>query len=129
MIFNFLKLRAQSFVYAWNGIKILLEKEKNARIHLCFTIAVIIAGFIFRVSAFEWIMLCLTIAAVWTAEAFNTAVERTVDLVTAEKKPLAKEAKDLAAGAVLIFAAASVVVGLIIFLPKILSLLNVLISE
>ncbi len=64
----------------------------------------------------------MTIAAVWCAEALNAAVERNVDLVTAEKKPLAKEAKDLAAGAVMILAAVSVVIGLLIFLPKIISL-------
>ena len=64
----------------------------------------------------------MIIAAIWCAEALNAAVERNVDLVTAEKNPLAKEAKDLAAGAVLILAAASVIIGLIIFLPKVISL-------
>jgi undecaprenol kinase len=63
----------------------------------------------------------MLIAAVWCAEALNAAVERNVDLVTAERKPLAKEAKDLAAGAVLILAIASAVIGLMIFLPKIIS--------
>lgn len=88
-----------------------------------FTAAVIIAGIFFRLSIAEWCILCMTIAAVWCAEALNAAVERNVDLVTTEKKPLAKEAKDLAAGAVLILAAASVVIGLLIFLPKIIMIL------
>ena len=87
-----------------------------------FTIAVIIAGFLLKVDSVEWCILLITIASVWTAESLNAALERNVDLVTIEKKPLAKEAKDLAAGAVLIFAAASVVIGLIIFLPKIIVL-------
>lgn len=92
-----------------------------------FTIAVIIAACLFRISAVEWIVLCLTITSVWSAEAINSAIERNVDLVTAERKPLAKEAKDLAAGAVLILAAGSVIIGLIIFVPKLITFFGVLI--
>ena len=123
MISDFFRGRARAFVYAWAGIMNLWRKEKNARVHLFFTIAVIIAGFVFRIAALEWVVLVSTITAVWSAETMNAAIERNVDLVTAEKKPLAKEAKDLAAGAVLLLAAGSVVIGLIIFLPKIIALL------
>ena len=87
-----------------------------------FTVAVLIAAFILKVNGIEFCVLILTIGSVWCAEAMNSAVERTVDLVTAEKKPLAKAAKDLAAGAVLILAAGSVIIGCIIFLPKIAAL-------
>ena len=122
MIFDFLKKRLNSFRYAFAGIKELWVKEKNTRIHMFFTIAAIAAGFLLKISPLEFALLILTIAAVWGMEAINSGVERVVDLVTLEKKPLAKAAKDLAAGAVLIIAMASVIIGLIIFLPKIIQL-------
>ncbi len=124
MIFRFLRQRAGSFVWAWAGIRNLWAKEQNTRIHMFFTAAVLIAGIILKISALEWALLFLTISSVWAAEAFNAAIERNVDLVTLEKKPLAKEAKDLAAGGVLILAAGSVVIGVLIFLPKLLALLK-----
>lgn len=120
MISDFLKKRLNSFRYAFAGIKELWVKEKNTRIHMFFTIAAIAAGFLLKISSAEFALLFLTIAAVWGMEAINSGVERVVDLVTLEKKPLAKAAKDLAAGAVLIMAIASVIIGLIIFLPKII---------
>ena len=122
MISEFFRGRIRAFTFAWAGIRNLWLKEKNTRVYLFFTAAVIIAGFVFTVSITEWCILIMLIAAVWCAEALNAAVERNVDLVTAEKKPLAKEAKDLAAGAVLILAIASAVIGLMIFLPKFISL-------
>ena len=122
MISEFFRGRIRAFTFAWAGIRNLWLKEKNTRVYLFFTAAVIIAGFVFTVSITEWCILTMLIAAVWCAEALNAAVERNVDLVTAEKKPLAKEAKDLAAGAVLILAIASAVIGLMIFLPKFISL-------
>ena len=88
-----------------------------------FSVAVIIAAIIFKINAFEFCILILTIGFVWFAEAMNSAVERVVDLVTLDKKPLAKAAKDLAAGAVLISAISSVFIGLFIFLPKIFALI------
>ena len=122
MISDFFRGRIRAFTFAWAGLRNLWLKEKNTRVYLFFTAAVIIAGFVFTVSITEWCILIMLIAAVWCAEALNAAVERNVDLVTAEKKPLAKEAKDLAAGAVLILAMASAVIGLMIFLPKFISL-------
>ena len=116
------KRRILSFKYAFAGLAELWKKEKNTRIHLFFTIIVIICAFIFKISPTEFCILILTIAAVWSAEAMNSAVDRVVDLVTLEKKPLAKAAKDLAAGSVLLFAIGSVFIGIIIFLPKIISL-------
>lgn len=75
-----------------------------------------------KVSSGELCALVLIIGAVWSAEAMNSAIERVVDLVTLDRKPLAKAAKDLAAGSVLLLAITSVVIGLVIFLPKIISL-------
>lgn len=122
MIFDFLKSRKLSFKYAFEGIAELWRKEKNTRIHLFFTVLVIIFALILRVSTVEFCILITAICSVWCAEALNSAVERVVDLVTLDKKPLAKAAKDLAAGAVLILAFGSVFIGLIIFLPKIIRL-------
>ncbi len=122
MISDFFIRRARAFVYAWNGIRTLWKEEKNTRIHLFFTSAVIIAGIFLKVSMAEWALLFLTISSVWGAEALNAAIERNVNLVTTEKKPLAGDAKDLAAAGVLILAAGSVIIGLLIFLPKIIAL-------
>ncbi|GED20300.1 hypothetical protein KGI01_20410 [Kurthia gibsonii] len=81
-------------------------------------VVVIVAGFLTGISANEWTILLFVIAAVLSLEMTNSAIERVVDLVTDEFHPLAKRAKDLAAGAVLIAAIFSVIIGLIIFLPK-----------
>ena len=116
------KRRIMSFKYAFAGLSELWQKEKNTRIHLFFTIIVIIFSFLLKVSAAEFCILILTISAVWGAEAMNSSVERVVDLITLEKHPLAKAAKDLAAGSVLLFAIGSVIIGVVIFLPKIISL-------
>ena len=89
---------------------------------MLFTILVAVMCFLLKVDSTELCILVLIIGAVWSAEAMNSALERVVDLVTLEKKPLAKAAKDLAAGSVLIMAMASVVIGLVIFLPKIAAL-------
>lgn len=88
------------------------------RIHFAAGILVSAAGFIFGLSAIEWCIILLLIAGVITLEMVNTAIEKTVDLVTKEYKPLAKAAKDIAAGAVLIYSIAAVVIGFIIFIPK-----------
>ena len=123
MISEYMKKRIQAFQYAFAGIYELWKKEPNTRIHMFFSVAVIIAAIIFKINAFEFCILILTIGFVWFAEAMNSAVERVVDLVTLDKKPLAKAAKDLAAGAVLISAISSVFIGLFIFLPKIFALI------
>lgn len=106
-----------SVLYALNGIRIAICHERNMRIHFVATIAVIVAAAIFRISKMEWLVLLLTIGAVMSLEIVNSAIERTVDLVTDEYRPLAKEAKDLAAGAVLMFAFISVIIGISIFFP------------
>lgn len=114
-----------SFRHAFAGLKELWTNERNARVHMAATLLVVICGFVFRVSAAEWCVLLLTVGAVWSAEAMNSAVERVVDLAADGKiLPLAKAAKDLAAAAVLIFAIASVPIGLIIFLPKLITFLS-----
>jgi undecaprenol kinase len=110
----------RSFVFAFEGIVSAIKHERNLKIHLVIAAAVIIAGFIFSLSALEWVAVIVAIGGMLSLELVNTAIERTVDLVTDDFHPLAKQAKDAAAGAVLIYAVMSAVIGLIIFAPKIL---------
>lgn len=117
-----LKARAKSFRYAFSGIYTLIKNEHNARIHLCVTMGVLFSGFFFELSAAEWINLIFAIGLVFSAEAFNSAIEYLSDLVSPEYHPLVKKAKDVAAAAVLLTAIAAALIGLIIFIPKILSL-------
>lgn len=110
----------KSFEYAFEGIFTCIRKERNMKIHCVFAILVIIAGVIFEISLAEW-CICLTLfGLVMALELVNTAVEAVVDLVTEEQKPLAKIAKDTAAGAVLIAAIMAAGAGCIIFVPKVL---------
>ena len=108
-----------SFKYAFEGIKEAWKTEQNLKIHFIIMLLVIIAGFIFKLSAIEWIMCLLLFALVISLELINTAIETTVDIAMPEINEKAKFAKDIAAGAVLFSAIISVIVGLIIFLPKI----------
>ena len=107
----------RSFTYAIQGI-LTATKEQNLRFHILSAVVVVIAGIVTGLSLVEWLILTLIIALVIGAEMFNTAIERVVDLSSPEIHPLAKDAKDVAAGAVLVFASASVIIGLLIFLPK-----------
>ncbi|MFK2824404.1 diacylglycerol kinase family protein [Bacillus sp. B190/17] len=107
-----------SFRFALNGLKI-AAKEPNFRFHMAAASVVTAAGFILSLSRIEWLFILIMIFGVMVFEVINTAVEKTVDLVTKEYHPLAKEAKDLAAGAVLLFSFLSILIGAIIFLPKI----------
>ena len=112
----------RSFGYAFEGIWTGIKKERNMKIHCCAAILVVLAGIFFGISAAEW-CLCLTLfGLVMALEMVNTAVEAVVDLVTEDRNPLAKLAKDAAAGAVLIAAIMAAIVGCMIFLPRVLSL-------
>jgi diacylglycerol kinase len=109
--------RILSFRYAFEGWAYVLRTQHNAWIHGAATIAVVILAFWLDISRLEWSILVLTIALVWTAEFVNTAIEVIVDLVSPEEHPLAKKAKDIAAGAVLVSAFTAVIVGLLILGP------------
>lgn len=109
-----------SFKYAFMGIKSAYKDEQNLRIHTVMAILVLIFSFILKVSYYELIVCLILIGLVLMAEFFNTSLENLVDLVTLEKNPLAKVAKDTAAAGVLVFAIISAVIGLIIFVPKII---------
>jgi diacylglycerol kinase len=109
--------RILSFRYAFEGWSYVLKSQHNAWIHGGATIAVVILAVWLRISRYEWSILLLTIAFVWTAEFVNTAIEVMVDLISPEEHPLAKRAKDIAAGAVLVSAFTAVIVGLLILGP------------
>lgn len=107
-----------SFRDALAGIFHCLMNERNMRTHFIAGIFVFIASIYFRLSGIEIAIIGLTVGLVITTELINTAVENTVDLVTMEYKPLAKIAKDVAAGAVLLASFTAVLVGVALFLPK-----------
>jgi diacylglycerol kinase len=113
--------RAISFRYALQGLADLLRSQPNARIHLGAAAAVIFAGFYFGISRMEWMVVVICIAIVFAMEAVNTALEYLTDLVSPDFHPLAGKAKDVAAAAVFLVALGAFVVGLIIFLPKIVA--------
>lgn len=119
-----LKKLVCSFSFAFKGISHALKNELNIKIHGVAAAVVVLLGFWLHLSRLEWVVILLTIGAVISLELVNTAVERTVDLVTKEYHPLAKQAKDLAAGAVLFFAFIAVIIGTIIFLPKLIDLFS-----
>lgn len=114
----------ESFGYAFEGIWTGIRNERNMKIHCLAIILVTLAGTLFQITAVQWCICLLLFALVAALELVNTAVEAVVDLVTEEKKPLAKIAKDTAAGAVLFAAVISVIIGCIIFLPYVLELLG-----
>lgn len=110
------------FAYAWNGLLELWRTEKNFKVHCIASIIVFIVSFLLRLSIIEWSIILLTIGMVFVTEAFNTAVERLIDYLRPEKHPLAGFIKDVAAGGVLIAVIMSVVIGILIFMPKIIAL-------
>ena len=115
--------RIQSFKYAFNGLSILLREEHNSRVHFSAAICVCIAGLVFKISGYEWVVIVLCISSVIAMEIINSAIENLCDFVTQEKNDQIMKIKDLAAAAVLITAMGAIIVGLIIFGPKILNLL------
>lgn len=113
----------KSFYYAFNGLKIAISQEPNLRIHLVIATLAIVLSFILKLTVYEWLLLTFTIFYVLTLELLNTVLEAIVDLVSPEVKPYAKLAKDVSAACVLLAACMSVIVGVALFLPKIIRLL------
>ena len=113
-----MKKRIRSFVYAGRGIRLVFSSEANMKIHIVVATLVVICGFIFNINTTEWIACLLCIGLVFGAEMINTAIENVVDLASPDYQELAGKAKDIAAGAVLICAIVSVIIGILIFLPK-----------
>ncbi|WP_042355015.1 diacylglycerol kinase family protein [Bacillus rubiinfantis] len=109
-----------SFFFAFRGIWSALLQERNMRIHGACAIIILLASFYFSIEKMEWLFIVFAIAGMFSLELINSALERVVDLVSPTYHPLAKQAKDMAAGAVLIFALITIVIGLTIFLPYVL---------
>ncbi|MEO6731435.1 MAG: diacylglycerol kinase family protein [Ferruginibacter sp.] len=114
----------RSFYYAWSGIRYCFTTQLNFRIHLLIMLLVIIAGFLFNISATEWLFIVLCCMLVLMLEMINTALEYLCDVITTEFNPVIKVVKDVTAGAVLVSAVGSIVTGTVIFLPKIISFLK-----
>lgn len=112
-----------AFRYAAQGI-IDTARERNFHIELCFMVLCIAMGFAFGISAFEWLAVVVCFGLVLGGECLNSSIEAIVDLASPEFHELARKSKDAAAGGVLLFSVASFVVGLIIFVPRILGLLG-----
>ncbi|MEA3351557.1 MAG: diacylglycerol kinase family protein [Chloroflexota bacterium] len=125
---SFIRSTIRAIGFAVEGWWYVLRTQSNAWVHALISIAVIIVCLWLQLPARDWAVIILTIAIVWAAESFNTAVETLTDLVSPEKHKLAKISKDASAAAVLISAAASIIIGILIIAPplwkKIASLLR-----
>ncbi len=114
----------RSFKYAFQGIISGIKKEKNMKIHLTIMIIVIIMGLLLNIDTNEWIICIILFSIVIAGELFNTAIETVVDMITLEKNEKAKIAKDVSAGGVLVLAIGSLIIGIYIFIPKIIDLIT-----
>ena len=112
-----------SFKYAIEGTWTSFKTERNMKIHIFIMILVIIAGIILKINKSEWIICIILFAIVIGSELFNTSIETIVDMVMPEKNEKAKIAKDVSAGAVLVVAIGAAIIGLVIFVPRILNIL------
>jgi len=110
--------RIKSSTHAFRGLGIVMKTTHNFWGHLFFSILAIYLGYILNISHFEWIALVFVIFIVLITETINTAIEVDIDLTSPEYHPYARDTKDIAAGAVLLSVILALVVGLIIFLPK-----------
>ena len=119
---NFIEKYAKSFLHAVDGIVYSIENEHNILIMMIATFFTFILSYFLRVSTFELCLVIFCICTVMACELINSAIEATVDLVTIEKHPLAKIAKDCASGASLILSFMSLIIACIIFIPKIIAL-------
>ena len=113
-----------SFKYAIEGIISSFKTERNMKIHVLAMIVVIALGLFFKLNKVEWCFIIIAIASVISAELFNTAIETVVDMVSPERNPKAKLAKDIAAGAVLVVAIGAAIIGFIIFEPQIINVFS-----
>ncbi len=119
-----LEKRILSFKYAFKGIFFFLKSETNAKIHCVIALFIIIFGFLLKISNTEWCLVILSIGFVLTIEAINTAIEKIIDFISPEYHKIAEIVKDVAAGSVLISAITAAIIGIIIFLPKIIQFFN-----
>jgi len=117
-----IKKRLKSFSYAFSGMKTAVIEEHNARIHLVAAVAVLACAAFFGLNVYEWIAVVFAIGFVFAMELINSAIENMADFISLEKHDTIRKIKDLSAAAVLVSALVAVIIGLIIFLPKIYEL-------
>ncbi len=108
------------FRFAWAGLKTVVKKESNFQLHLTATAIVVALGVFFKLSLIEWAVILLTIGLVLITEMINSVIERIMDFIQPDYDERVKEIKDIAAGVVLVTAIISVVIGILIFGPKIM---------
>ena len=113
-----IRRRLLSFKYAFQGLAYLFRSQPHARFHALAATLVIGLGWWLRINRTEWCLLTLCIGSVLAAEAFNTALEELTNLVSPDYHELAGRAKDVAAAAVLLTAFAALIVGSLVFIPK-----------
>lgn len=112
-----IRARLRSFLFAFQGIRVLVSEEHNFRIHLVAAALAIGLGAYLHISPADWLWITGCIGLVLTAEAFNSAIERLTDLRQPDHDPKAGRIKDIAAGAVLLTALTALVIGIIVFWP------------
>ncbi len=112
-----------SLGHAIEGFRYLYRTQNNVRIHFIITLAIIILSMLLRISLVEWGLIILTMALVWITESFNTVYERLFDLVDPTINPIVKIGKDVSAAAVLISAIVSIIIGILIFIPRVLEII------
>lgn len=113
----------KSFKYSVEGLIYAFKYEQSMTIHVIFSITVILFGIFLKISYFEWLIIFILFGLVMATELLNTSIEAVVDLISPQKHPLAKIAKDTASAAVFVFSIVALISGLMIFIPKILNLL------
>ncbi len=111
--------KSEKFLNAFRGLYVFGRTTKNLYFHIFVALVVIILGFYLKISSLEWIALIFSIGLVIITETINTAIEIDIDLTSPEYHPFARDTKDVAAAAVLVAAFTAVIIGFIIFLPKI----------
>lgn len=115
--------RLKSMSNAWRGIRIMFRGQYNIWIHTLILGLVLLAGIYFSITLLEWVLILFAAGMVFAAEALNTAIEIDMNLTSPEYHPHARDTKDVAAGAVLITAIVAFIIGIVIFLPRIIVLL------
>jgi undecaprenol kinase len=117
-----LKRKVASFGYAVNGFRIAFKEETNFQIQLVLAVIAIVLGIYFKISPIEWLFIVTAIGIVLTAELLNTALEELCDMLRTTHDPHVAKIKDLAASAVLVSSAMALIVGIVVFLPKVLTI-------
>lgn len=119
-----IRKRILSFKYAFNGLRILITEEPNAVLHALAAVCVLLLGYFLHISVTEWIAVVFAVGLVITIEIINTAIENTADFISPGKHEMIRKIKDLSAAGVLISVITAIIIGLLVFVPKIVSLLN-----